>query len=198
MIRDVDSAEVGLRRDACKSPVTRVLIHEEVLRALSEQDEQPDGVLDAVASRRFSASAGIAPSNLYDQSAGDCRRTNTGDTLSLTARPDPLTQPVQVETGVSNPAPPPISAVHMVSEPNRPRLKEQEKVVLRTWLRCSSKRLAAQRLSLTPKTIDTYIEQIRARYAAVGTSAPTKVRLLPRVVEDGLITLAELGEIETE
>ena len=94
--------------------------------------------------------------------------------------------------------PPSLSgAIAVDSNPDRPRLTTQEKAVLRAWFACSSKRLAADRLDLSPKTVDSYIERVRVRYAAVGRPAPTKSALVARALEDGLVDLAELGHDET-
>lgn len=84
------------------------------------------------------------------------------------------------------------------TNPNRPRLTGQEKAVMLAWFACSSKRLAAARLGLSPKTVDSYIERVRIRYAAVGRSAPTKSALVARALEDRLITLAELEQLEPD
>ena len=91
--------------------------------------------------------------------------------------------------------PPSLSgAIAVDTAPNSPRLTAQETLALKAWFACSSKKLAAQRLSLSPKTVDSYIERVRVRYAAVGRSAPTKSALVARALEDGLITLSDLSQ----
>ena len=95
--------------------------------------------------------------------------------------------------------PPSLSgAIAVDNDPNRPRLTIQEKAVLRAWFACSSKRLAAHRLGLSPRTVDSYIERVRIRYASVGRPAPTKSALVARALEDGLVHLSELGHDEHE
>lgn len=90
--------------------------------------------------------------------------------------------------------PPSLSgAIAVDTTPDSPRLTAQETLVLKAWFACSSKKLAAQRVSLSPRTVDSYIERVRVRYAAVGRSAPTKSALVARALEDGLITLADLS-----
>jgi DNA-binding NarL/FixJ family response regulator len=79
-------------------------------------------------------------------------------------------------------------------DPNRPRLTPQETATLRAWFASSSKQLAAEMLSISVKTVDTYIERVRIKYASAGRPAPTKTDLVARALEDGLITLAELNE----
>jgi DNA-binding NarL/FixJ family response regulator len=91
--------------------------------------------------------------------------------------------------------PPSLSgAIAVDTAPDSPRLTAQETLVLRAWFACSSKKLAAQRVSLSPRTVDSYIERVRVRYAAVGRSAPTKSALVARALEDGLITLSDLRD----
>lgn len=51
----------------------------------------------------------------------------------------------------------------------------------------------AEMLGISPSTIDTYIERVRVKYAGVGRDAPTKSDLVTRALEDGLITLSDLG-----
>lgn len=77
--------------------------------------------------------------------------------------------------------------------PGRPRLSPRETEVLRAWFASSSKELVAAKLHITVKTVDTYIGRVRAKYAAAGRPAPTKSDLVTRALDDGLITLAELG-----
>jgi len=77
--------------------------------------------------------------------------------------------------------------------PGRPRLAPMEVVALRAWFASSSKGLAAAMLGISPKTVDTYIERVRVKYAAVGREAPTKSELVARALEDGLVTLEELN-----
>jgi DNA-binding NarL/FixJ family response regulator len=76
---------------------------------------------------------------------------------------------------------------------DRPRLAPMELEALRAWFASSSKGLAAAMLGISPRTVDTYIERVRVKYAAVGRDAPTKSALVARALEDGLVTLDELG-----
>ncbi|MEV4313533.1 response regulator transcription factor [Actinocrispum sp. NPDC049592] len=90
--------------------------------------------------------------------------------------------------------PPSLSGALVADEdPNRPRLAPQEIAALRAWFASSSKRLAAEMLGISVKTVDTYIERVRIRYASVGRPAPTKSDLVARALEDKLITLSELN-----
>ncbi|GLZ38139.1 hypothetical protein Acsp05_17630 [Actinokineospora sp. NBRC 105648] len=74
----------------------------------------------------------------------------------------------------------------------RPKLTPMEVATLRAWFASSSKRLAAAMLRISPKTIETYLDRVRTKYANVGRQAPTKSALVARALEDGWITLDEL------
>jgi DNA-binding CsgD family transcriptional regulator len=69
-------------------------------------------------------------------------------------------------------------------------LREQE--VLRAWLLTESKELVAQQLYVSPSTVRTHLQRIRAKYAATGRPAATKAALVARAVEDGFVSLDEL------
>lgn len=91
--------------------------------------------------------------------------------------------------------PPSLSGALVVDDdPDRPRLAPMEIAALRAWFASSSKHMAATMLGISAKTVDTYIERVRIRYADVGRPAPTKSDLVARALEDGLITLSELNE----
>lgn len=75
---------------------------------------------------------------------------------------------------------------------DRPHLSQREREVLLAWFQTESKALVAQQLYITPGTVNTHLERIRAKYAAVGRSAPTKAALVARAIRDGLITTDEL------
>lgn len=69
----------------------------------------------------------------------------------------------------------------------RPDLSEQERRAL--VLYASGMKLAsvASRLGVKPTTVKEYIERVRAKYAALGRPAPTKVHLFAAAQEDGLL-----------
>lgn len=60
------------------------------------------------------------------------------------------------------------------------------------WLRCESKTVAAGRLNLTPRSVSTYIDRARIKYADVGRPASTKASLMVRALQDGLLRLDDL------
>ncbi|WOC13057.1 response regulator transcription factor [Gordonia sp. MP11Mi] len=71
----------------------------------------------------------------------------------------------------------------------RPALSSREVEVLLAWLASDSKEDAAARLFISASTVSTHISRIRAKYGAVGRSAPTKAHLLARALQDGYTTL---------
>ena len=76
--------------------------------------------------------------------------------------------------------------------PRRPDLSEREIEVLIAWLVCDSTREVTEQLFLADSTVGTYIQRVRSKYQAVGRPARTKVRLLLRALEDGLIRVDDL------
>jgi DNA-binding NarL/FixJ family response regulator len=78
------------------------------------------------------------------------------------------------------------------TDPNRPRLSEQEINVLRAWFHCESKKTVADALNITVNTVNTYLTRVRAKYASAGRAAPTKASLVARALQDGLVTIDEL------
>lgn len=74
----------------------------------------------------------------------------------------------------------------------RPRLTERELEVLSAWFQTESKDVVAKSLYLSPATVKTHLQRIRAKYAAVGRPAPTKAKLVARAVQDGLLGIDQL------
>ena len=72
----------------------------------------------------------------------------------------------------------------------RVRLSEREREVLVAWFQTESKELVGERLYIAPTTVRTHLQRVRAKYALVGRSAPTKSALLARAVEDGLLSVS--------
>lgn len=73
-----------------------------------------------------------------------------------------------------------------------PGLTAREIAVLRSWLKSDSKPVASAELRISVGTVNTHITRIRGKYAAVGRRAPTKMSLLARALQDGIIRLDEL------
>lgn len=73
--------------------------------------------------------------------------------------------------------------------PDRPSLSARETEVLVAWFDSESKKLVATKLHLSVKTVETYIDRVRHKYAAAGRSATTKTALQERALQDGIIDL---------
>ncbi|MFD5831581.1 response regulator [Lentzea sp. NPDC060358] len=78
------------------------------------------------------------------------------------------------------------------SSETRPALSPRETEVLVEWFQSESKEFVAQRLNITLSTVNSHLERIRVKYAAIGRQAPTKAALVARAIQDGLIGLDDL------
>lgn len=76
--------------------------------------------------------------------------------------------------------------------PTQPRLSEREVEVLTQWFQCESKQLVAQRVGITVRTVTTYLDRVRLKYANVGRPASTKAILVARAIQDGLVDIDDL------
>jgi DNA-binding NarL/FixJ family response regulator len=70
----------------------------------------------------------------------------------------------------------------------RPQLTQREIGVLLSWFACESKDMVARKLGISVRTVNTYIDRARIRYA----SAPTKAAPVARAIQDGLVRLEDL------
>jgi DNA-binding NarL/FixJ family response regulator len=86
-------------------------------------------------------------------------------------------------------------ALYMDDVPGRPALSVAEREALLAWFESDSKRLAAIRLHLSVKTVETYIDRVRIKYANAGRPARTKTALLERALQDGLVTQGDLENL---
>ena len=71
----------------------------------------------------------------------------------------------------------------------KPDLSAREGEVLLTWLASDSKEQAAEALFISASTVSTHLARIRAKYTAVGRTAPTKTHLFARALQDGYTSL---------
>lgn len=71
--------------------------------------------------------------------------------------------------------------------PNRPKLSERERTALLLWFQSMSKASVAQRMKISPHTVDMFIRRARRKYAQAGRPAHTKADLLVRALEDDLV-----------
>ncbi|MBN9175523.1 MAG: response regulator transcription factor [Microbacterium sp.] len=72
-------------------------------------------------------------------------------------------------------------------DPENFLLSERETEVLRLYAGGQTADLVAAALFISRDTVNDHIRRIRAKYAAAGRAAPTKVDLFKRAVEDGLV-----------
>ncbi|TDV56179.1 response regulator transcription factor [Actinophytocola oryzae] len=89
---------------------------------------------------------------------------------------------------------PPSLAGAMVAnrDQGQPRLSDREEEVLTLWFQCESKQEVARRAGVSVRTVGTFLDRVRLKYAKVGRPAPTKAALMARALQDGLITIDDL------
>lgn len=94
----------------------------------------------------------------------------------------------------NTPCTPPTMARAIATDrgPGRPELTPREVDVLVSWFACESKDMVARKLGLSVRTVNSYIDRARIRYANAGRPAPTKAALVARAVQDGLVRLEDL------
>ncbi|MFB6722042.1 response regulator [Kribbella sp. NPDC056345] len=78
------------------------------------------------------------------------------------------------------------------ARPDRPQLSVREENVLIEWFQSESKELVAQRLGISIRTVNSYLDRVRIKYANVGRPARTKASLVARAVQDGLVDVDDL------
>ncbi|SDC33468.1 response regulator transcription factor [Actinokineospora iranica] len=83
-------------------------------------------------------------------------------------------------------------AITTDNRPDRPRPTPREIDVLVNWFACESKEMVARKLGLSVRTVNSYIDRVRIRYANAGRPASTKAALVARAIQDGLVRLDEL------
>jgi DNA-binding NarL/FixJ family response regulator len=83
-------------------------------------------------------------------------------------------------------------AIGTDSRSHRPQLSDREIDVLVEWFQCESKEMVATKLNLSPRTVSTYIDRVRIKYANAGRDAPTKAALVARAIQDGLVRVDDL------
>jgi two-component system, NarL family, uhpT operon response regulator UhpA len=67
------------------------------------------------------------------------------------------------------------------------QLGQRERDVLNLYASGLPLRMVAEQLGIAPSTVREYLDRIRTKYVEVGRPAPTKVDLLRRAVEDGIL-----------
>lgn len=84
------------------------------------------------------------------------------------------------------------SAINNDRRHGRPKLSPREQEVLLAWFRTESKDQVARQLFMSPGSVKTYLQRVRAKYASVGRPAPTKAALVARALQDGIINVDDL------
>lgn len=79
------------------------------------------------------------------------------------------------------------SAIDADSEFSKAALTRREREILHLYATGMPLRLVAEQLGVGYSTAREYLDRIRIRYVEVGRPAPTKVDLLRRAVEDGIL-----------
>jgi two-component system, NarL family, uhpT operon response regulator UhpA len=79
------------------------------------------------------------------------------------------------------------SAIDADREFARAQLGRREREILHLYASGLPLKLAAQQLGIGYSTAREYLQRIRAKYVEIGRPAPTKVDLLRRAVEDGIL-----------
>lgn len=79
------------------------------------------------------------------------------------------------------------SAIDADVEFAKAQLGRRERDVLNLYASGLPLRMVAEQLGIAPSTAREYLDRIRVKYVEVGRPAPTKVDLLRRAVEDGIL-----------
>jgi len=79
------------------------------------------------------------------------------------------------------------SAIDADTEFAKAQLGRRERDVLNLYASGLPLRMVAEQLGIAPSTVREYLDRIRVKYVEVGRPAPTKVDLLRRAVEDGIL-----------
>jgi DNA-binding NarL/FixJ family response regulator len=74
----------------------------------------------------------------------------------------------------------------------RPSLTQREREVLVAWFQTENKEVVGRQLNIELTTVRTHLQRVRAKYAAVGRSAPTKAALIARAIQDGILSVEDL------
>jgi DNA-binding CsgD family transcriptional regulator len=79
------------------------------------------------------------------------------------------------------------SAIDADREFGKAQLAQRERDVLHLYASGLPLKLVADRLQISVSTAKEYLDRIRDKYVEIGRPAPTKVDLLRRAVEDGIL-----------
>ncbi|MET1053635.1 MAG: response regulator transcription factor [Mycetocola sp.] len=79
------------------------------------------------------------------------------------------------------------SAIDADGDFSRAQLGRRERDVLHLYASGLPMKDVASQLGIAPSTVKEYLDRIRGKYVEIGRPAPTKVDLLRRAVEDGIL-----------
>lgn len=128
-----------------------------------------------------------------DETALQCLEIGALSYLTKSEGADHLVQAVRAAAAGQSYTPPALAgALAGDRSETRPALSPRETEVLVEWFQSESKEFVAQRLNITLSTVNSHLERIRVKYAAIGRQAPTKAALVARAIQDGLIGLDDL------
>lgn len=128
-----------------------------------------------------------------DEIALQCLEIGALSYLTKAEGADHLVQAVRAAASGQSYTPPALAgALAGDRSETRPALSPRETEVLVEWFQSESKEFVAQRLNITLSTVNSHLERIRVKYAAIGRQAPTKAALVARAIQDGLIGLDDL------
>ncbi|WP_083335733.1 response regulator [Mycobacteroides saopaulense] len=94
-------------------------------------------------------------------------------------------------TGQSYVGPLQAAAIHSDTRDGRPHLTDREREVLKTWFQTESKEIVALQLNIAPGTVKKHLDNISAKYAAIGRPTSSKAELLANTLKDGTFTINE-------
>jgi DNA-binding NarL/FixJ family response regulator len=90
------------------------------------------------------------------------------------------------------------SAIDADVEFAKAQLGRRERDVLNLYASGLPLRMVAEQLGIAPSTVREYLDRIRVKYVEVGRPAPTKVDLLRRAVEDGILPNLDADAVDDD
>ena len=90
------------------------------------------------------------------------------------------------------------SAIDADREFAKAQLGRREREILHLYASGLPLKLAAEQLGIGYSTAREYLDRIRSKYVEVGRPAPTKVDLLRRAVEDGILPGLDLDDLDED
>ncbi|RFA08415.1 LuxR family transcriptional regulator [Subtercola boreus] len=87
------------------------------------------------------------------------------------------------------------SAIDADQEFAKAQLGPREQHVLHLYASGLPLKAVAAQLGIAPSTAREYLDRVRAKYVEVGRPAPTKVDLLRRAVEDGILAIDDVSNV---